>query len=249
MVLNVKSQLKIVLFEFQNSFYRRLIKIEFPVKEKIQCVFVGNSYSGYFFPKSLLTKEGTIWGVGLGRDSSFELELLKQGYAFYGFEPERNCYKMSKNQFEGTDAVIENFGLWDKAGKFRYSGNNISIVNIFRLEQVSEEELEIRSLWDIVEEKKLLHNKSPRILKLNIEGAEKEILSKLIEEPLEFDVIIFQAEFLFHVGFKRLREKWKSYRELQKILHGFCKLGWQMVDISRHQITIIKRDPNLRFLL
>lgn len=228
------------MFEFQNSFYRRLIKIEFPVKEKIQWVFVGNSYSGYYFPKSLLAKKGTIWGVGLGRDSSFELELLRKGYTLYGFEPERDCYKISKNQFAGTDAVIEHFGLWDKSGEFHYSGENISIVNIFGLKKQSTEKLVIRSLWDVAEERLLISHPAPRILKLNIEGAEREILLKFLKEPLDFEVIIFQAEFLFHIGFKKILPKIKAYQELRTVLSGLNHLGWEMRNLSRHQITLIR---------
>ena len=78
-------------------------------------------------------------------------------------------------------------------------------------------------------------------MKLNIEGAEKEILLKLVTEPLEFEAIIFQAEFLFHISFKRFREKWKSHKELQKIFYGFHNLGWIVEDISRHQITLVKK--------
>ena len=239
-VHRIKSKLKSILFELQNEIYRKMTKNKFLGKKSKQFIFLGNNYSGYWFPKSFLLKKGTIWGVGLGHDSSFELELVKEGYAFFGFEPQRDCYNISKNQFIGTTAVIENYGLWDKSGSFRYTGANISIVNIFNLEEISNEELEIRSLWEVATEKKLDQNKSPKILKLNIEGAEKEILLKLVRDPLEFEMIIFQAEFLFHIGFKRFREKWKSYKELQNILVGFQKIGWVVEDVSRHQITLIK---------
>ena len=234
-------KLKSMLFEFQNSLFRFCIKLEFlreDKKEKYE--FLGNSYSGYWFPTTLIDSRGTIWGVGLGRDSSFERILSQRGFEFFGFEPEVNCYMISKKQFEDTPAVLENYGLWDKSGEFHYTGENISIVNIFDLQDKSSEKLVIRSLWDVAEEKLLASHPTPRILKLNIEGAEREILLRFLKEPLDFEVIIFQAEFLFHIGFKKILRKIKAYQELRTVLGGLNLLGWEIRNLSRHQITLIK---------
>lgn len=231
---------KSTIFEIQNSIIRYLVKRQFPIKTEIEMEFLGNNYSGYWFPKFLTTQKGTIWGVGLGNDSTFELELLQRGYCFYGFEPEDKCYEASVKQFMNTSAVIEKYGLWDKTGKFKYTGENISIVNIFDLNENSEQELDIRSLWEVIEEKELDKCPQPRVLKMNIEGAEREILLKFIYQPLAFDVVIFQAEFLYHLGFIKIRRKVRAFRELTKILSGLSKLGLEVVDFSRHQITVMK---------
>lgn len=232
---------KTSLVEIQNNIYREILAREFLPVNQIEHRFIGNNYSGYHFPKVLIESKGTIWGVGLGRDSSFEFELIRQGYTFFGFEPEADCYQVSQSQFNGTEAILENYGLWDRNGSYSYTGENISIVNIFRLTQESEEKLDIRSLWDIALEKNLENNLKPRILKLNIEGAEREILLRFINDPLDFEVIIFQAEFLFHLGFKRIREKQKAYRELQLALRSFLLIDWEICHFSRNQITIIKK--------
>jgi FkbM family methyltransferase len=234
------ERFKLVAFEFQNFIFRFLLKKSLLVRNAEPMVFLGNSYSGYWFPKDLVQSHGTIWGVGLGHDSSFELELTKLGFDFIGFEPEFECFVASKKQFSHTNAVIENYGLWDKTGKFNYTGTNISIVNIFNLKEKSKEFLDIRSLWDESRLKDITHQPKPRILKLNIEGAEREILLKFIEEPLDFDVIIFQAEFLFHLGFKRVGKKILASRDLVRILRDFQSKGWRIAHFSRHQITLLQ---------
>lgn len=233
---------KTSLVEFQNNIYRKILAREFLSAIQIEHRFIGNTYSGYHFPSALIESKGTIWGVGLGRDSSFEFELMQQGYKFIGFEPEADCYQVSKNQFSGTNAELENYGLWDKTGSFSYTGENISIVNIFGLTQVSEDKLEIRSLWDTALEKNLEKNSRPRILKLNIEGAEREILLRFIKDPLDFEVIIFQAEFLFHIGFKRIWDKQRAYKELQLILRSLLKMEWVICHLSRNQVTLVKKE-------
>jgi FkbM family methyltransferase len=234
------TKLKSWLFEIQNSAFRLFLKLEFLRRRKTEFEFLGNSYSGYWFPTHLLDSKGTIWGVGLGKDSSFEKILAQRGFQFFGFEPEMSCYTISKKQFEDNSASIEHYGLWDRSGEFHYTGENISIVNIFGLKDQSNEKLAIRSLWDVAEEKLLISNPAPRILKLNIEGAEREILLRFLKEPLDFEVIIFQAEFLFHVGFKKILRKIKAYQELRTVLSGLKHLGWEIRDLSRHQITLIR---------
>jgi FkbM family methyltransferase len=234
------NKTKSKLFEFQNSIFRKMLNLEFPQKNFFTSVFLGNDYSGYWFPQEMLKDCGTIWGVGLGHDSSFELALTERGYKLYGFEPELECYQMSTKQFENTNALIENYGLWDRTGRFPYAGENVSIVNIFRLPQVEEVELDIRSLWEIAIEKELHSHKPPRILKMNIEGAEREILLRLMREPLDFEVVIFQAEFMFHVGFRRIAEKIKAYQELRLVLRNLQNNNWVIENFSRHQYTLIK---------
>ena len=117
-----RNDLKRELFEFQNLIFRKKLQKKHLPKSNPNMVFIGNEYSGYWFPQDLVQEKGTIWGVGLGLDSSFEEELLKLGYTFCGFEPEIGCFNASLKQFSGSPATIENFGLWDKTGTFSYSG-------------------------------------------------------------------------------------------------------------------------------
>ena len=230
--------LKSFLFEAQNSFFRVLLRLRFPIKKNTKVTFLGNDYSGYWFPDCLISRKGTIWGVGLGKDSSFELFLTQKGYKFYGFEPENSCFKYSMQQFAGSDAMLYRYGLWDKTGKFKYAGENISIVNILNSDKLSLEEIEIKSLWEVAKDLDLDSLTSPRILKMNIEGAEREILLKFAKFPLNFDVIIFQAEFLFHVGFIHFRKKIKAFLELNFVLSKLLSTSWELVYFSRHQIIL-----------
>lgn len=230
--------LKIFLFEAQNSLFRVLLRLRYPIKKYTKVTFLGNDYSGYWFPDCLINRKGTIWGVGLGKDSSFELILTQKGYKFYGFEPENSCFNESLRQFADTNAVLYQYGLWDKTGKFKYAGDNISIVNIFNSNKLSVEEIEIKSLWEVAADLNLNSLPKPCILKMNIEGAEREILLKLAKDPLNFDVIIFQAEFLFHVGFFRFQQKMKAFFELNSILSKLFNTGWELVHFSRHQIIL-----------
>jgi FkbM family methyltransferase len=238
--MNLLSKPKAFLFETQNFVFRTLLRKRFVATNSKNMTFLGNSYSGYWLPREMVEKKGTIWGVGLGRDSSFELELVNKGYRFLGFEPHSECFSTSVAQFKDTNAEIFNFGIWDRNGWFSFTGENISIVDIFDIGMPSEERLQIKSLWEVAAELELETMPKPRILKVNIEGAEREILRKFTQEELPFTVIIFQAEFLFHIGFRKIGKKIRAFLELFQILKILEEKSWTAIDISRHQITLVR---------
>ena len=235
-----RASIKIWLFETQNTLIRTVIRRRFLDKLEWQLDRIGNTYSGYWYPTNLLDFKGTIWGVGLGLDSSFEEELLKRGYTVLGFEPEPRCFEVSCQQLKSPKSRIFNFGLWDKKGLFKYTGDNISIVDIFDKGDYRNSYLDIRSLWDVAQELSLESNEYPRVLRMNIEGAEREILLRFVEEPLPFDVIIFQAEFLFHLPFKSVRNRFRAINELNRVLGLIKNSGWKVAGLNRNQITLVK---------
>jgi len=75
---------------------------------------------------------------------------------------------------------------------------------------------------------------------MNIEGAEKEILEKFITNPLPFQIVIFQAEFLFRLRFYQFYRRLNEFKNLWNILKNFQKIGYETVNISKNQITLFQ---------
>ena len=232
-----QRQFRSSIFNASNQILRELITLRFNVN-LFEMVFLGNQYSGYWFPKNMLSKRGTILGVGLGHDSSFELELVKKGYKFFGFEPENESYLKSKQQFSDSKTEIYNFGI-GTSDFYSYSrGSNHSIAKTYGHLPINKQLFQIRSLWSVCENLKLLGSNEPRVLKMNIEGAEKEILEKFITNPLPFQIVMFQAEFLFHLRFYQFYRRSYEFKNLWNILKNFEKIGYKTVNISKNQITL-----------
>jgi len=228
------------VFSLQNKILIKFATTKLTTKHLNEMKFLGNNYSGYWFPENLINSRGTIWGVGLGFDSSFETYLEAEGFKIYGFEPELGAYAQALKEFEGTNSEIFPWGLWDRTGKFESFGTSISIVNIFDKHIGNKDSLEIRDIYQMADSLDLLRQSAPRVLKLNIEGAEREILLGLASRPLEFEVIIFQAEFLLHLGFLRFLKKIAAAFQLRKILRGLISKDYKLIHISRHQFTLVK---------
>jgi hypothetical protein len=237
MTKTLRNSTKIFLYNLLNNFLRKIIQLRFKTGNT-RMSFIGNHYSGYWFPNDLLKKAGSVYGAGLGNDSSFEFELSKIGYSFLGFEPEKSAYLKSKSHFSDSSSLVFNFGLSNISGNFVSRGDNFSIAETYSHKPITNQIFKIRSLWEIAKELELSNSKKPRILKMNIEGAEKEILQQLIVDPLPFEIIIFQAEFLFHLRFFQFNRRFRSFIEIWKILKRFKQLGWNTIHISKNQITL-----------
>ena len=234
--------LKGKIFRFQNDLLILLATWGLTSKESVTMVFMGNNYSGYWFPKSLISSAGTIWGVGLGMNSSFELRLGELGYKVIGFEPDSDCISQAQIEFAGIDSTIHHFGLWDRNGFFESFGSSISLVNIFENGLGNKDSLDIRDIHEVARFTDLEHQKVPRILKMNIEGAEREILFAMISRPLHFEVIMFQAEFLLHLGFFKFMKKLQATFQLRAILRGLSSHGFELVHNYRNQFTLILKE-------
>lgn len=232
--------LKGKIFRLQNDFLVFLATVSLFPKKHTLMSFVGNDYSGYWFPNEMINSVGTIWGVGLGMDSSFEHELGKQGYMVIGFEPDKTCFDAAKKEFSDIRSEIYPSGLWDKDGSFQSFGSSISLVNIFDNQESNKDLLSIRDIQAVARSLILENQKAPRVLKMNIEGAELEILKSLVQRPLNFEVIMFQAEFLLHLGFFKIIKKARACIELRAILKGLRGHGYELIHNYRNQFTMRK---------
>lgn len=201
--------------------------------------FLGNNYSGYWFPEKLIESKGTIWGVGLGMDSSFELELGERGWKVIGFEPDIICFQQAEEELRDINSRLFPYGLWDKNGVFESFGESISLVNIFENFSGNKDSLQIHNIHEIADSLQLDKQKYPRVLKMNIEGAEREILHAMIENPLSFEIVLFQAEFLLHLGFFKIVKKIRATRELRTIIKGLISNNYKLIHSFRNQFTLI----------
>jgi FkbM family methyltransferase len=233
------EDLKGRLFRIQNDLLIYLATKGIVSNSNIPVIFIGNNYSGYWYPADLVSSQGTLWGVGLGMSSSFEVEMGAQGYKIYGFEPDKRFFEIAQDEFVGIDSEIFPYGLWDKEGRFDSFGNNISLVNIFDNSESNHDSLEIREIHHVANELNLVNQQSPRVLKMNIEGAERDILQSLIERPLPFEVLLFQAEFLLHLRFFKISKKFRATLELRKLLQGLLLADYQLIHVQTNQFTLI----------
>ena len=168
----------------------------------------GTVYGGWFIPGGVLTETSLCYCVGAGEDISFELELIRHfGCEVYTFDPtpraRQHIAKLYENTAKGMPTRINGneahlyevdrgrlahlhfspYGVWGENKTMRFYSPvdpthvSHSVVNLQRTDRYFEAECHtIRTIME-----SLMHDHLT-LLKLDIEGAEHEVIRSLLEE-------------------------------------------------------------------
>jgi FkbM family methyltransferase len=185
---------------------------------------IGTGYGGWFVPTSLLSSRSLCYGVGAGEDISFEIELINQyGCEVHCFDPtpraQRHVEQLRRNTVNGiptsiNDAVNSYYkadpaclarlhfhalGLWSQDRTMRfYAPENPahvshSIVNLQRTADYFE--ADCQKLETVM---RMLGHGELSLLKLDVEGAEYEILASILNGHIRPTVLCMEFDEGYH---------------------------------------------------
>lgn len=207
---------------------------------------LGSHYGGFWVPTRLLDqRSGLLVSAGIGSDVTFDLEFLRLGYRVIALDPLPECVSFAENEFKGRDALVIRSGLWSSDGSLKFHAprqrehDSWSAINIQETAEQEAVEFEVVSLLTVAAKFPDIEKLFPKVLKLNIEGAEAEVLRNLNKSPLRFDVIVVHLESLSQV---RLRSPGRFFRESWESLKLFKDLrnaGYRVVRTSNLQMCLI----------
>jgi len=196
-------------------------RIQLPLIQGIQTERLGSPYGGWIIPKNFLTPSAVAFLVGAGEDVSFDLELAaRSGCAVHIFDPTPRAIQHVEQTVQlikkGTPAPCNTcpggfypeypptlpgllhmhpVGLWHEDTVLRFftplneAHVSHSIVNLQG--SSSAIEVPVRRLSHIMEDLQL---NRLGLLKIDIEGAEYQVLDSLLEDRLKVDVLCIEYD-------------------------------------------------------
>lgn len=222
----------------------------------------GTLYGGWFIPGGVLTETSLCYCVGAGEDISFELELINHfGCEVYTFDPTPRARQHVAKLFENTAIGLPTringngvlsyevdrgglahlhflpYGVWGENKTMRFYSPvdpahvSHSLVNLQRTDRYFEAECHtVRTIME-----SLKHNHLT-LLKLDIEGAEHEVIRSLLEEGVRPTILCVE----FDEGAMSLE---KGY--LHPILDTVNRLkhcGYLMTKLESWNATFVFKD-------
>ena len=189
--------------------------------------WLGTDYGRFIIPKGIVGEDWIVYSGGVGEDISFDLELIERfGCHVHAFDPTPRAVEFVEKaagqepRFHFTPVAI-----WKEADVLRfYAPQNPdhvshSVVNLQATEDYFEAECD--SLSGLM--KRLGHDRID-LLKLNIEGAEYEVLECMIERDPGVRVLC--------VAFDQPMPIWRTHRMICQLAGArfvLCAIdGWKM---------------------
>jgi FkbM family methyltransferase len=163
--------------------FRRAVK---PVPRD-DLVRIGSEYGGWAVPLDLIDSSSICYSGGVGTDISFDLGLIeRRGCAVHAFDPTPSSIDYVKTAAADAERFrFHPWGLWSEDADIRfyepdYSDTNFSAVNLHGTDRFFL--ARCRSLPSIMSE---LGHERVDLLKLDIEGAEYEVLESVVSGAVE----------------------------------------------------------------
>ena len=228
------------LVALQNSCTLKIVLIGYRKHiNTLNLVRLGTSYGGWFIPKEVAeaSPNSALVSAGLGHDTSFDLEMVKNGWYHIGLDPLLECCELAKSELgHSANSDILNFGLasWSGDQIFfapKVSGHDsYSTINVQQVSNPVSVSFPVISLEDLFERYKRLGQADYKILKMDIEGAELEILETSMDYVNRFDFLAVEMDFLSLIPFLSTYTRFKRIQAARKLLAEFERESlWRLV--------------------
>jgi len=211
------------------------------LKKGVICkhVWYGNRYGGFYVCPEFLNENSIVYSFGIGEDISFDKIIIENhDCQVFGFDPTPKSIKWIKSQYLSDKFIFFDFGISNKSGFVEFylpknpeyvSGSYIIQNNVSIKEKIV---VKMKSFVDIINE---LGHKHIDVLKMDIEGAEYDVIDSILNTKISISQILIE----FH---ERLFENGKL--QTQKVIEKLISNGFEIFGISDsfEEISFIKKN-------
>jgi len=196
-----------------------------PVSCKTSALYGGDH--GWVVDESLLNKESVIYSVGVGSNIDFDLELINSfGATVHAFDPTPRSIEWVKNQQLPKHFIFHPFGLSAENGHMDFfPPAKASSTHFSPIDRYGDTNNIVRApVKDIDTIASELKHKEIDLLKMDIEGAEYEVIEALPKNRVAINQILIE----FHHMYKGI-----PISKTVDAISTLSNLGFELFNISQ----------------
>ena len=195
-----------------------------PVSCKTSSLYGGDH--GWVVDESLLNKESVIYSVGVGSNIDFDIELINSfGATVHAFDPTPRSIEWVKNQQLPKHFIFHPFGLSAENGHMDFfPPSKASSTHFSPIDRYGDTNNIVRApVKDIDTIASELKHKEIDLLKMDIEGAEYEVIEALPKNRVAINQILIE----FHHMYKGI-----PISKTVDAISTLSNLGFELFNIS-----------------
>jgi FkbM family methyltransferase len=203
----------------------RGVELWWTVQQRCTRISLGNEGASWCLCPEGLSKNSVVYCLGVGEEISFDLELIRQfGIQVHAFDPTPRSIQWVQSQTLPDQFVFHGYGVADFDGTCSFlppkDPNHVSHTMMPRDSPWPAIEAPVYRLSTIM---KMLGHSEIDLLKMDIEGAEYEVLADLLAGKIRPQQILVEFHHRWpEIGLESTREA----------IRGLNQVGYRIFNIS-----------------
>lgn len=199
----------------------------------------GSSYGGFFINPDLLNEESIVFSFGIGKDITFDLKCIqKHGCTVYGFDPTPVSIQYIRSLKTPVQFHFLDYGISTTSGfqTFFLPANPRAVSGSMVANETVNQNNSIEVVMKTFEEIAYsLGYKHIDVLKIDIEGAEYEVLKSILDSSISVDQILVEFhDRIFDTTTLKSQESVELLKQKGYVVFGVSK--------SYEEISFIKKE-------
>lgn len=248
------NKIKKSLVRLQNYFTQQIMIMGFLNRfSGVELERIGSDYGGWYVPQKFLEDNKlsrAAISVGIGHDVSFDRALLESGCRVIALDPLEECVDYARSELgdKFKNLNIEKLGLAVNTGfQILYPPKNPqhdawSSTNSQNVDEVLGVQFEVISLIDLMSKYRDSLKDKSIILKMDIEGAEKNIIPEICNLSYKFDFLAIEMDFLPLIPFLSFATRIQNIYVGRNLIKKLMTSGYTLVRVENFNFFWVHID-------
>jgi FkbM family methyltransferase len=186
----------------------------------------GSQYGGWDIAIEHITSTSVIYSFGIGTDASFDTEIINHfNVTIHAFDPTPKSIEWFKKQHFPQNLILHEYGLADFDGDIRFNPpeNPDHVSHTILDRQETKDRAIMVKVKNIATIMKELGHEKLDVLKMDIEGAEYQVIEDLVFSRIYPTQILVE----FHHRFPNV-----GLRKTKKAMKTLNRIGYRLFSVS-----------------